>query len=124
MARVRSEDINCMMPQTTAATHPDAGIVRIQAQTIFLATPQRTAEKPFNEPTPMMAPVTVCVVETGIPNSVANASVSALAVSEQKPLTGFNLVILIPMVFTIRQPPKQVPKAITKLHKMTTQEGT
>lgn len=107
----------------TAATMPDAGIVNIHAQTILLATPQRTAENPLIEPTPMMAPVTVCVVETGTPKCVAIASVKALAVSEQKPVTGFNLVIFMPMVLTMRQPPKQVPSAMTKLHNTTTHNG-
>ena len=112
------------MYQTSAATAPEAGKVNIQAQTIFLATPQRTAEKLLTDPTPIIAPVTVCVVETGIPNIVAKAKVKALAVSEQKPLTGFNLVIFIPMVLTMRQPPKKVPNAITKLQSITTQKGT
>ena len=116
--------MNCATNHTAAATEPAAGMVNIQAHTIFLATPQRTAENPFTEPTPIIAPVTVCVVETGIPINVANANVVALAVSEQKPLTGFSLVIFIPMVLTIRQPPKQVPSAMTKLHATTTQRGT
>ena len=120
---VTSDVTNCIIPHTSAATQPDAGIVKIQAQTIFFATPQRTAEKPFNEPTPTIAPVTVWVVETGMPNTVARARVKALAVSEQNPLTGLNFVIFIPMVLTMRQPPKQVPRAITKLHEMTTQNG-
>ena len=93
---------------------PAAGIVKIQAMTIFLATPHRTAENPLSEPTPMIAPVIVCVVETGIPNMVARESVKADAVSEQNPLMGFNFVIRIPIVLTIRQPPKQVPSAMTK----------
>ena len=42
-------------------------MVRIQAQMIRPATPQRTARVPFVEPTPTMAPVMVCVVETGMP---------------------------------------------------------
>ena len=53
----------------TAATamRADAGIVKIQATTIPLATPHRTAETRTEDPTPMIAPVIVCVVETGIP---------------------------------------------------------
>ena len=43
----------------------EAGIVRIQAQTMRPAMPQRTAERRRIEPTPMMAPVIVCVVLTG-----------------------------------------------------------
>ena len=47
----------------------EAGIVKIQAQTIRPATPQRTAENRWSEPTPMMAPVMVCVVLTGMERS-------------------------------------------------------
>src|SRR5262249_44057442 len=46
-------------------------MVIIQAVTIPLATPQRTADTFFAAPTPMMQPVIVCVVDTGMPSSVA-----------------------------------------------------
>src|SRR5579883_1532507 len=110
--------------QTSAATSPAAGMVRIQANTILRAMPQRTALLRFNDPTPRIAPVMVCVVETGIPKNVAKNKVNALALSAQNPETGFNLVIFIPMVLTIRQPPKKVPNAITKLHETTIHHGT
>ena len=45
----------------------DAGIVKIHAQTMLPATPQRTALTRCAEPTPTIAPVMVCVVETGMP---------------------------------------------------------
>ena len=51
------------------ATKAEAGIVKIQAQTMLPATPQRTAEARRAEPTPTMAPVMVCVVETGMPSA-------------------------------------------------------
>ncbi len=51
------------------------GIVRIQAQTIRPATPQRTAESRRVAPTPTIAPVIVCVVLTGTPKCVAMKSV-------------------------------------------------
>src|SRR6266446_6985297 len=73
------------------------------------ATPQRTAESFCTEPTPMIEPVMVCVVDTGIPRPVARNSVIAPLAEAQKPPTGFNLVIRMPMVLTIRQPPKRVP---------------
>ena len=60
-----------------AATKALAGIVSTQAQTILPATPQRTALARCVEPTPTMAPVMVCVVETGTPSAVAMNSVSA-----------------------------------------------
>ena len=42
-----------------AATKADAGIVSTQAQTMLPATPQRTADIFWAEPTPTMAPVMV-----------------------------------------------------------------
>ncbi len=59
-----------------------------------------------------MAPVMVCVVETGMPRPVARNSIIAPPVSAQKPPTGFSLVMRWPMVLTMRQPPKAVPAAI------------
>jgi hypothetical protein len=49
----------------------DAGMVNNQAQTICCATPQRTADRRFDQPTPMMAPVMVCVVLMPTPRAVA-----------------------------------------------------
>ena len=80
--------------QAIAAMKADAGIVNTHAQTIFPATPQRTADIFLDAPTPTMAPVMVCVVDTGIPRPVARNSVMAPPVSAQKPPTGLNLVIL------------------------------
>ena len=76
------------------------------------ATPQRTAEARRAEPTPTIAPVIVCVVDTGMPSAVARNSVIAPPVSAQKPPTGFSLVILWPIVLTMRQPPNIVPRPI------------
>ena len=67
----------------TAAMKAEAGIVKIHAQTILPATPQRTADIFRDEPTPTIAPVMVCVVDTGIPNAVARKSVIAPPVSAQ-----------------------------------------
>jgi hypothetical protein len=76
------------------AIRAEAGIVTIQAHTIRLATPQRTAEKRWTAPTPTMAPVMVWVVETGIPAKAVPNKVMAPALSAQKPPKGLNLVIL------------------------------
>ena len=45
-------------------------MVMNQASTIRRATPQRTAEARRAAPTPMIEPVIVCVVDTGIPMRV------------------------------------------------------
>ena len=44
-------------------------MVSTQAQTMRIATPQRTAESFEVAPTPMIEPVMVWVVETGMPSS-------------------------------------------------------
>src|SRR5450830_1194216 len=89
----------------TAPIKADAGMVKIQAQTILPATPQRTAEAFCEAPTPTIAPVMVWVVDTGIPNALDIKRVIAPPVSAQKPPTGLSLVIFWPMVLTMRQPP-------------------
>src|SRR5947209_20023245 len=68
------------------------GIVRVQAQTIRPATPHRTADNLRVAPTPTIAPVIVCVVETGMPNELARKSVAAPAVSAANPPTGCSFV--------------------------------
>ena len=78
---------------TSPAVAALIGIVRIQAQTIFPATPHRTAEIRLAVPTPTMAPVIVCVVLTGIPRREAISSVMPPAVSAQKPPKGRSRVI-------------------------------
>src|SRR3569623_873921 len=87
----------------------EAGMVNIQAQTILPAIPHRTADIFFAEPTPTIAPVMVCVVDTGMPSAVAMNKVIAPPVSAQNPPTGLSLVIFWPMVLTMRQPPNRPP---------------
>ncbi len=48
------------------------GNVKIHALIISPATPQRTAEKRRDAPTPMIAVLIVWVVLTGMPSSLAN----------------------------------------------------
>ena len=87
-------------------------MVMIQAQMRLMVTPHLTAEIRLLKPTPMIDPVKVWVVETGIPNCSVISRVTAPAVSALTPSSGVILVILVPMVFTIFQPPLMVPKAI------------
>ena len=47
------------------------GMVRIHAHNIFPATPQRTALNLCKDPTPIIEPVMVCVVLTGMPSAEA-----------------------------------------------------
>src|ERR1044071_3371324 len=98
-------------------------MVRIQAQTMRPATPHFTADNLRVAPTPTLAPVMVCVVETGVPVSVTYASVSAAALSAQKPPTGLSFVIFVPIVCTIRQPPDSVPRAMAACADSTTNTG-
>ena len=68
-------------------------MVITQAMTMPWATPQRTPETFFAAPTPMIAPVMVWVVDTGMPSPVATNKVMAPPVSAQKPCTGVSRVI-------------------------------
>jgi hypothetical protein len=95
-----------------AAIRAEAGIVKTHAITIFCATPQCTARARVAEPTPTIAPVIVCVVDTGIPNTETKRMVIAPPVSAANPPTGFSFVMRCPIVLTIRQPPNNVPSPI------------
>src|SRR5437773_2048950 len=75
----------CATQNVPAPMSAAMGMVRTQAHTMRPATPHRTAESRRVAPTPTMAPVMVCVVETGIPNELARNSVAAPAVSAAKP---------------------------------------
>ncbi|TWW08265.1 hypothetical protein E3A20_26060 [Planctomyces bekefii] len=59
----KDADAHHKSPPTNAA----AGMVKTHAQTMRSATPQRTDENLFTEPTPMMEPAIVWVDETGRP---------------------------------------------------------
>src|SRR3546814_7227973 len=90
---------------------------------MLLATFHRTADSRRDAPTPMIAPVIVCVVDTGTPSQVAPNSVIAPPVSAQKPCAGVSRVIFDPIVWTIRHPPASVPSAIAAWHESTTHNG-
>src|SRR5258708_12115522 len=87
----------------------EPGIVKIHAQMMLPATPQRTAESFCVEPTPMIEPVMVWVVDTGMPRLVARNRVIAPLAEAQKPPTGFSLVIRMPIVLPIPHPPTPLP---------------
>jgi hypothetical protein len=67
LAPLKRQKIRPPSHQASAAMPADAGMVTIHAITMLPATPQRTAEVPRVVPTPMMAPVMVWVVDTGMP---------------------------------------------------------
>ena len=58
---------NRITQNANIATRADAGMVNIHAHTIRVATPQRTPDSRCVVPTPIIAPVMVWVVLTGIP---------------------------------------------------------
>src|SRR5262245_18457871 len=101
----------------------DMGIVRIQAHRIRPATLHRTADNRFAAPTPTIAPVIVWVVLTGTPRAEARKMAPAPPVSAQNPPKGRSLVIRVPIVFTMRQPPIAVPRAMAVYAPISTQSG-
>ena len=95
-----------------AASAADTGMVKTQAQSKLTVMPQRTAETLLANPTPMIEPVMVCVVETGILKYSVINNVMAPEVSAATPSRGVTFVIFVPIVFTIFHPPLMVPAAI------------
>ena len=89
-------------------------MVSIHAQIRLKVTPQRTADNRLVAPTPIIEPVIVCVVLTGIFNASVTNNVTAPAVSAATPSKGVTLVILVPIVFTIFHPPLIVPNEIAE----------
>ncbi len=103
-----------MIMKTKPAIMAEIGMVITQAHIKGIVTPQRTADIRFVKPTPIIEPVMVCVVETGIPKCSVILSVTAAAVSALTPSNEVILVILLPMVLTIFHPPLMVPNAIAE----------
>ena len=97
-----------------AASNALTGMVNIQAHKRLTVTPHLTADKRLVAPTPMMEPVMVCVVLTGIFNASVTNKVIAPAVSAATPSKGVTLVIFVPIVLTIFHPPLIVPIAIAE----------
>ena len=82
-------------------------MVSTQAMPMFLATPQRTADSRLVAPTPMIAEVIVCVVETGAWSTKAVVySTDAATDSATKPRAGSSSMIRRPSVRMMRQPPE------------------
>jgi len=100
-----------------------AGKVKIQVKTIFLAIPHRTAERRLVAPTPMMAALIQCVVLTGIPRCEATSITVAAEASAANPWTGRKVVTLNPSVLITRHPPIRVPKLIEAAETITAQKG-
>ena len=97
-----------------AANNAEIGIVIIQAHNRLMVTPHLTALNLLVAPTPIIEPVMVCVVDTGILKCSVMNRVMAPAVSAATPSKGVTLVILVPIVLTIFQPPLKVPAAIAE----------
>src|SRR5437868_4627089 len=76
------------------------------------ATPQRTADTRLAAPAPMIPPEMTWVVERGNPAWEAARITVALAPWAEKPCAGSILMIRLPIVLMMRQPPVYVPRAI------------
>src|SRR3712207_597286 len=87
------------------------------------ATPHRTAERRRAAPAPITAPEIVCVVDSGKPPCEAARITAAPAPWAVKPCAASILMIRVPIVLMIRQPPEYVPSAIAVAALMTTQNG-
>src|SRR5213078_798585 len=103
---------------------PAAGSVSTQAIAMLPATPQRTADSRRAAPAPITAPEITWVVDSGKPTCDAARITAAPEPWAVKPWAGSILMIRVPIVRMIRQPPEYVPAAIAVAALMTTQSGT
>src|SRR5919202_5844851 len=101
-----------------------AGSVSPQAATMLPATPQRTAETRLAAPAPMTPPEITCVVESGKPTWDAARITAAPLPWAANPWAGSILMIRLPIVLMMRQPPAYVPGAIADAAANTTHLGT
>src|SRR5262245_14943695 len=100
------------------------GTVTTHAVTIRPATPHLTADARLVAPTPRIADEITCVVETGMPNRLANSMIVAAAVSAANPSMVRSSTTFRPIVLTMRHPPIAVPSPIAAEAASTTQRGT
>ena len=87
-------------------------MVMTQAVMTLPATCQRTADARRAAPAPMMQPVIVCVVDTGIPIHDAVNNMNDPPSEALKPWCWDSFVMRVPMVSMIFQPPHKVPRPI------------
>src|SRR5437588_7508156 len=103
---------------------PAAGIVRNQAVTMLPATPQRTADSRLAAPAPITPPEITCVVDSGYPKCEDARITAAPAPCAANPWALSILMMRVPSVRMIRQPPAYVPSAIAEAAQITTHVGT
>src|SRR5690242_269985 len=91
---------------------------------MFPATPHRTAERRLAAPVPAMLPEITWVVDNGKPALEAARITAAPVVCAANPCATSILMIRVPSVRMIRQPPTNVPNAIALAAANTTHSGT
>src|SRR3954453_3190373 len=99
-------------------------MVSSHAIAMLPATPQRTAETRLAAPAPMTPPEITCVVESGKPACEAARITPAPEPCATKPWAESILMIRVPIVRMMRQPPVYVPAAMAVAALTTTQVGT
>src|SRR5882757_6886958 len=88
------------------------------------ATPHRTAETRLPAPDPITPPLITWVVESGKPKCVDARITAAPAPWAENPCAASILMMRVPIVRMILQPPKYVPREIADAAEITTQKGT
>ena len=104
-------------------SRPHPGNVSTHVFTISIAIPHFTALFRFAAPTPMMAVVFVCVVETGKPAKVESIRQKNVATLAANPWNGSSFTISRPTLFMMRSPPTAVPNPMLSAQKNMSQMG-
>ena len=103
--------------------NPHPGNVINQVKIIFLAIFQFTLENLFEAPTPITAKLLLCVVLTGIPNTVEPNKQIELEISAAAAWYFSSFTTFVPIVFIILTPPIIAPKVTITEQYRTSQIG-
>ena len=102
---------------------PQQGNVRTQARTMFLAMDQFTDLRLLEAPTPIMADVEQCEVETGMPVMLETNRVMTVLIEAATPWCFFSFTISMATDLMMRLPPRNVPREIASEHAIMSQNG-
>ena len=102
---------------------PQPGKVNIHVSIMSLTTPKFIAERRMTAPTPIIALVFVCVVDTGMPKMLERSRHEAAARSAEKPWYFSSRTMSMPTERIIFSPPTLVPTPMTVLHSSMSHTG-
>ena len=123
VATLVKEETPCANHQVAKPTNAAHGRVISHADTMRMATPQRTSAPRRPRPVPRMEPVDTWVVDSAIPPVAEVKMIAAEVASAAMPCGDSISTRPLPRVRITRQPPDRVPAAMATAQETITQVG-